>query len=1574
MGAVIGEATAKPSSGASGSDEMGVERERGEEAGAFLTLMMYGAAARGRHLRVAASVQGVEAELTFDTAAVDNVICVDEARRVGAQIDPLEPGDPLRTHGFGDGGVPHVGRTWLTVATAAGAPTFTIGPLFVIERSVPTIVHMNVVLDAAGVDAHGWSEFSVRRGPRAQLELVVGEHVFVSRDAPTEEASRDTLLMVNDNSDVVEVHGDLFSGSFAQLCADLAPETPLAERRALKITARVARQAASWGVCGECGARVKFKAASAHTRACAKCIRAERRRREQYPQRRDGDGPPWRTEPEAPPKATLALRDPLTQAQHVAALDAALKAQRLAGADGQLVDELQAAIRAEPAVSAAFGDKSVSSIPALARVVHRIVLREGADLTRVVARAHKRPQDKQDIIDSYLAQLVQSGRVRPSRSPVASVPVVAPKLNGAGERVGWRVAVDYRALNAQSLHDAYPAPLLRDLVAESAKYPLRSTFDALSQFWSVPLSESSVALTATDFGRGQFFEWLVAPFGLRSMPSTLQRFADSVFNEPHEGAYADDIIINHAHRSTAVAEVMSVLRRAVANGITMNSAKCQLFREEAVLLGYTVGPGRYAIEAAKVLSVADGPRPTSPTELARFTHRVAYFCDSVPRVSMLLAPLRAASGRRGPTAWRLSEAEIAAYDECVAALRTAAPLRSPLANVPWILHTDGGQSGFGYMLYQPDAASAGGIRLLATASRATNQGERNRDAPDREFSAFHWSCLHCAHLLSNVHFVWRCDNSAAVAVSNGSKAAAERLRRQQLSLAAFSFEAEWCSRADARATIVDAMTYAPQLESDGEHRTFLQNEPTTDWEATPSSRVAHFVACVDADPSLATLRRRAAARRRHGALLRPKDGTDVPSTAFYDEGGLLRVCVAGEDGVTHTPCVVPVEYRADALWSAHSLLHVGVAHMEGNAAPRWYWPTMLSDMRLAAQRCQRCQWRRGNQKSALTGLPAGEREPERGEVLGVDFGQRLSFLATDELGATVHESLDILVCVDACSRRTVLAATDSRSMVGAVHAMRTRVLPVLGPPQVIVADQAFNTRLFVDFCATEQIEVVLTPAHATPMRARFERRHAEINAVLADLRDALGGRATREQVVEAVALAERAVNVAYHSALGMSPSEAWSGHRPQDDLERYLGLRMHAHGESIAMRVARQQSRAAARARAAAAAVARRASGALPRCFVVGDLVTVAFPRQRKLQPHTRDGVYRVLAVSDGGTVVYVSAADDVDGARVRAADARQCRLHQSVTGLPAGSRVPSVRSIELAAMLSVSKPRRIVARPEGIAPARAAPDGRRAQRLHSSRGAAPLVMLPNVVARGDEDVDMSASDSSMSLPKPYASSSGAASGTGGVVVRAGDGGGGAAAAVAGEEARGSAARDVSERFRVRESAHASAAASDDGEVEDEIVSLSESFAAWRVPPRAMRTRVAARPTRVVDAGLASTRRHEVAAKSVGASEKSVGDMEQRRGGGSGDVRKGGGGGSGGGDRVETMGAAIEVIRYRVCEGRRQYLCVENGVGRWRFYSPSLTAAVTVFLRRTRQRRSARAALAERRVALVSANGEAGGA
>jgi hypothetical protein len=74
------------------------------------------------------------------------------------------------------------------------------------------------------------------------------------------------------------------------------------------------------------------------------------------------------------------------------------------------------------------------------------------------------------------------------------------------------------------------------------------------------------------------------------------------------------------------------------------------------------------------------------------------------------------------------------------------------------------------------------------------------------------------------------------------------------------------------------------------------------------------------------------------------------------------------------------------------------------------------------------------------------------------------------------------------------------------------------------------------------------------------------------------------------------------------------------------------------------------------------------------------------------------------------------------------------------------------------------------------------------------------------------------------------------------------------------------------------------------------------------------------------------------------------------------------------MGAAIEVIRYRVCEGRRQYLCVENGVGRWRFYSPSLTAAVTVFLRRTRQRRSARAALAERRVALVSANGEAGGA
>ena len=74
---------------------------------------------------------------------------------------------------------------------------------------------------------------------------------------------------------------------------------------------------------------------------------------------------------------------------------------------------------------------------------------------------------EQKELDSFLEENLHTGRIRPSKSPMAAPVFFIKKKDGL-----LRLVQDYRALNSMTVKNKYPLPLISELVSQlcGAKY------------------------------------------------------------------------------------------------------------------------------------------------------------------------------------------------------------------------------------------------------------------------------------------------------------------------------------------------------------------------------------------------------------------------------------------------------------------------------------------------------------------------------------------------------------------------------------------------------------------------------------------------------------------------------------------------------------------------------------------------------------------------------------------------------------------------------------------------------------------------------------------------------------------------------------------------------------------------------------------------------------------------------------------------------------------------------------------------------------------------------------------------
>ena len=107
-------------------------------------------------------------------------------------------------------------------------------------------------------------------------------------------------------------------------------------------------------------------------------------------------------------------------------------------------------------------------------VQHSIPLK---DETLIHAKQYRHAPIHREIINEDIEKKLKDNIIEPSSSPMSAPILIVPKKNDSQGNKRWRLVVDFRRLNSQTMNDSYPLPNIGDILDQLGNSEYFLTFD-----------------------------------------------------------------------------------------------------------------------------------------------------------------------------------------------------------------------------------------------------------------------------------------------------------------------------------------------------------------------------------------------------------------------------------------------------------------------------------------------------------------------------------------------------------------------------------------------------------------------------------------------------------------------------------------------------------------------------------------------------------------------------------------------------------------------------------------------------------------------------------------------------------------------------------------------------------------------------------------------------------------------------------------------------------------------------------------------------------------------------------------
>ena len=388
-----------------------------------------------------------------------------------------------------------------------------------------------------------------------------------------------------------------------------------------------------------------------------------------------------------------------------------------------------------------FSQEKITTLPEHSDFDHEIKLTDGAKLPKgaIYPLAEKELEE----LRKYLKQMEDSGKIRRSQSPSASPFLFVGKPDGS-----YRPIVDYRALNAATVKDATPLPLMDEMRERLNTAKIFTKIDLKNGYNLVRIAKGHEWKTAfrTRYG---LYEYLVMPQGLCNAPATFQRMMDTVFAGMVDNGviiYLDDILIYSDTEEEHVELVKEVLRRLRKYNLCAAIKKSQFHTSEVEYLGFIISADGISMSERKIEAIRNWPEPKTVKNIQEFLGFANFYRRFIEGFSKIAHPLTAQTKKGLTFDWTPQCQK--AFDTLKQRFIEAPILKHFRSSLPTEVETDASDFALGAIMSQQQPTTV--LHPIAFHSRKFKSAELNYDIHDKEMLAIVEAFKLWEHMLKSV--------------------------------------------------------------------------------------------------------------------------------------------------------------------------------------------------------------------------------------------------------------------------------------------------------------------------------------------------------------------------------------------------------------------------------------------------------------------------------------------------------------------------------------------------------------------------------------------------------------------------------------------------------------------------------------------------------------------------------------------------------------------------------------------------------------------------------------------------------